>query len=186
MGSNKNGRVEKVCRNCEKVYSVKFSHSNRSTYCSKSCQAEAYKERYKGVNNPNYNKNVDRDYDGYVLSYKIGRIALHRLVAMEVLGLSKLPTGYQVHHRDCNINNNTPENLSLLSAADHRWLHKQFGNATLWAYCHGKISLEELCSWSTDPQKAETLLPLTLEKQIGVFKSDELLENLEVGNQQPS
>lgn len=46
--------------------------------------------------------------------------------------------------------------------------------------------VEKVCSWSTDPQKAETLLPLTLEKQIGIFKSDELLENLEVGNQQPS
>lgn len=176
MGSNKNGKVLKTCKCCQKEYEVKYSHRDRSKYCSKVCQATDFKQRYKGINNPNYNKNSDRDYDGYKLTYKDGRQALHKSVSLEVLNIKQIPIGYQIHHRDCNINNNLPENLCVLSASDHRWLHKQFGNATLWAYCNNKISLEELCSWSTDPEKTKYLLPLNLYLQIGIIKDCELLE----------
>lgn len=179
MGSNKNGKIDKICINCNNTYSVKYSHRERSKYCSKQCLAEHYKERYKGVNNPNFNKNVDRDYDGYILTYKDGRQALHKSVALEVLRLNNIPIGYHIHHRNCDINDNTKENLAVLSCSDHRWLHKQFGNASLWAFCTGKVSLEDLCSWSTDPTKAKILLETKIENQIGVFKDCELLENSE-------
>lgn len=176
MGSNKNGRVNKLCVECGKEYTARFSQRDRTKYCSKVCQAKNFKERYKGKNNPNYNKNINRDYDGYKLTYKDGRQPLHKSVTLEVLNLSEIPKGFHIHHRDCNINNNLPENLCVLSTSDHRWLHKQFGNATLWAYCTNKISLEELCSWSTDPDKANNLLPLNLYLQIGIIKDCELLE----------
>lgn len=186
MGSNKNGKVVIICKNCDIEYKVKLSHGPRSKYCSKQCQAEDYKKRYLGKNNPNFNKNLDRDYDGYKLSYKVGRITLHKLITLEYLKLNSIPKGFNIHHRDCNINDNTPENLAVLNYSDHRWIHKQFGNACLWAYCHNKIDLESLCSWSTDPERAKQILTTSLTTQIGVFKSHELLENLEEDNQQLS
>ena len=93
-----------------------------------------------------------------------------------------------MHHRDCNVDNNTPENLVLLINSEHRWLHKQFGSATLWAFINEKIKLETLLQWTDDIEKAKRLLPLNLleQKISGVFKSGELLENLEVDNQQLS
>ncbi len=54
------------------------------------------------------------------------------------------------------------------------------------AYSRGDISLDTLCEWSDNPDCARNLLTLTLEKQIGVFKSRELLENPEEDDQQPS
>lgn len=171
-------KQKKFVKIAKKTYKVKCSHRDRSSYCSKQCQAISYRDKYKGINNPNFNKNVDRDYNGYKLTYKTGsRESLHKLVVFETLNINSIPKGYNVHHRDCNINDNTPENLVVLSCSDHRWLHKQFGNATLWAYCNNKIELEKLCSWSTEPDRARKLLDINLYKQIGVFKSDKLLEN---------
>lgn len=34
-------------------------------------------------------------------------------------------------------------------------LHKQYGNATLWAFIHEKVKLEEIISWSNDPKKVK-------------------------------
>lgn len=48
--------------------------------------------------------------------------------------------------------------LALLSWSDHRWLHKNFGNATLWAYINNKVTLDEICSWCRDSEKAKILL----------------------------
>lgn len=51
---------------------------------------------------------------------------------------------------------------------------------------HGKITYEEVADWCSEPDKALKLFTLTLDKQIGVFKSRELLGNPEEDNQQPS
>jgi hypothetical protein len=96
---------------------------------------------------------------------RFGRIKLHHKVVFEYLDINKLPENYCVHHRDCEITNNSEENLLLITWSNHRWLHKNFGNATLWAYCHNKVSLEELCSWCKNPEKAKKLLPLNIIKQ---------------------
>lgn len=174
----------KECPTCLKLFKIKPSHSYRRKYCSKQCQGLAYTERYLGERNPNFkNKN---NVGGYELTYKVGREFIHRLIVKEYLNLSCLPKGYQVHHRDCNRCNNKINNLVLLNNSDHRWLHKQYGNATLWAYYNNKISKSELVSWSDDMIKAQRLLDLTIENQRGVFKSDELLEKPEMVNQQAS
>ena len=55
--------------------------------------------------------------------------------------------------------------LVLLSASDHRWVHNQFGNATLWAFYHKKIDLDSLIKWSNDPEKTKRILPLSIIKQ---------------------
>lgn len=122
------------------------------------------------------------DHDGYRLihSQTFGREKIHIAVAKEILGLTKIPKGYHVHHRDANYLNNDPENLCLLNLSDHRWVHSQFGSATLWAYMKNKVSLEQLVDWSNDKERAIKILPTNLFNQIGVFKSDELLENPEM------
>lgn len=171
------------CTNCNKKFHIKKSqikkyNRNMGIFCSMKCSTEYKKEYYLGKNNPNY-RGRQYDQDGYRINHypKTGREKEHRYVARTYLGLNKIPKGLIVHHRDCNIYNNIPENLVLLNSSDHRWLHKQFGNATLWAFCQDKIELESLISWSNDPEKTERLLPLNLIKQSGVFKLDELLES---------
>jgi hypothetical protein len=97
-------------------------------------------------------------------------IKLHQAVCCEVLGIEKIPKGLHVHHRDCDVMNNSPENLVVLNASDHKWLHKQYGIASLWAHFHGKIDSESLCDWSDDRQRARRLLDLKVTDQ----KAEEL------------
>lgn len=162
MGKRTYNRLKKrtnvECEVCKFLFEVKNSHINRRRYCSKICQAKAYEKRYLGQNNPNF-KNSFLDFSGYRVEYKdVGRVNVHRDIAKEVLGLTKLPKGYVVHHKDCNKINNIPENLILLTNSDHEWLHKQFGSAVLWAYENKKISLDILCEWSTNKEKTNKLL----------------------------
>lgn len=175
------------CDNCDKVFHKKPSDKTRTNFCSMKCMGEYRSKNALGSNNPNF-RNRMYDQDGYRLinSEKYGNKKLHHVIAYEILNITSIPKGYHVHHRDCNHLNNNSENLVLLNMSDHRWLHTQFGSATLWAYMNNKVSLDELVNWSNDKDKALRLLPLNLEAQIGVFKSDKLLESPEEGNQQPS
>lgn len=63
--------------------------------------------------------------------------------------------------------NNDPENLAVLTISDHKWLHKQFGVAVLWAFCRGRIESETLVAWSDDRERAKRLLPLNVRIQEG-------------------
>lgn len=77
------------------------------------------------------------------------------------MGIDNIPDAVHVHHRDCDVLNNDPMNLVALTTGDHIWLHKQYGNATLWAISHGKLSVSDAVSWSDDPSRASRLLTLT-------------------------
>lgn len=181
----KKQRHVKQCPTCLNDFELKKSHIDRRKYCSKTCQAVAYTTRYLGKNNPNC-RHRHEDLSGYKISHEGKTVAVHRMVAMEVLKIDTLPSGYQVHHRDCDVKNNDPENLALLSNSDHRWLHKQYGSATLWAFMRGLVDKATLVSWSNDFSRASQILDLNLTNQSVVFKSDELLETPEKDNQQPS
>lgn len=181
-------KVESSCSMCGKSVlrradRMKMEHH----FCSRECMGAFRKKQYVGENNPNF-RNRMYDSDGYRLihSKTIGREKLHIHLVKKALGLQKLPIGYHVHHRDCDHLNNNLSNLALLDKKDHQWLHRQYGSAVLWAYMNSKIDLETLVNWSNDTVKARKLLTLSIEQQIGVFKSDELLENPGEDNQQPS
>lgn len=173
---SKRGKVNTICTNCGNEFHQKESQKKRykrshGYFCSTKCVAEFRKKEYIGDKNPNW-KNINIGYDGYPLAYylpKFGKIKLHHKVVFEYLNINKIPDGYCVHHRDCNINNNDPENLVLLTHSDHKWLHKNFGNATLWAFFYGKIDLDTLVSWSRDVEKSKKLLPLSIKNQINTF-----------------
>lgn len=169
-------KVEKVCEHCGIVFLVKKSHFERRKCCSKECHNALLPEKHKGVGNPNF-KDRKLDSDGYIFCDD-SKIKKHIKVTMETLEITQIPSGYNVHHRDCNKLNNTPSNLVVLNTSDHVWLHKQFGHATLNAYVHNKIDLEIIANWSDNYIKSIKLLPLTIIEQSVVLKQGELLENL--------
>ena len=47
----------------------------------------------------------------------------HRYIAEFAYGTT-IPAGYVVHHRDCNAQNNAPENLAIITRAEHDALHR--------------------------------------------------------------
>lgn len=183
MGTDLKKKPNKACNECGKPIFRKNHRLKKhgNFFCNVACMALWKSKNSFGTNNPNF-RNKMYDYDGYriIHSEKIGRISVHKLVTFEILNINNIPKGHHIHHRDCNHLNNDPNNLVILTLSDHRWLHAQFGSAVLWAFCNNKIDLETLISWSNDKERAQKLLPLTIYNQIGVFKSDELLENPEM------
>lgn len=191
LGIYLKGKLNTKCTECGDMFHLKASSKKRykrtqGYFCSATCVAEYRKKAYLGKTNPNFRVDVTRDWDGYTLDYipKFGRIKLHHKIVFEYLNIEKLPKGYCVHHRDCNINNNDRVNLVLLNGSDHRWLHKQFGNATLWAYIHNKVAIKDLIAWSNDKKRAARLLPVSIvtQKESGVIKLGEFREKPEVVN----
>ncbi len=55
-GLSKRKRIKINCIVCNKVIEIIFSQKNRKKYCSKKCQHDHYKKRFKGKNNPFYKK----------------------------------------------------------------------------------------------------------------------------------
>lgn len=175
------------CSHCAKPFRVKASELDRrrntlGIHCSYKCSAESRKTKYTGVRNPNY-KGRSLDSDGYrvyvpAASHILGsrRVKLHFAVCCEVLGVAALPKGLHIHHRDCDVENNEPSNLVLLGISDHKWLHKQYGSATLWAMYHGKIDVRQLVYWSDDKFRAERLLGVSLLTQAEVLRGSSQVE----------
>lgn len=166
-GEHFRGKNNTNCTECGKDFHLKESSKKRykrsqGYFCSTKCVADFRKKAYIGEKNPNF-RNTERK-EGYLLGYlpKFGKIKLHHKVVFETLNIEKIPDTYCVHHRDCEIDNNDPDNLVLLTHSDHKWLHKNFGNASLWAYLNNKVTLETLCGWCKTPDKARRLLPLNI------------------------
>lgn len=156
------------CRECGTLFHRKPSQLAKVTtfgiLCSIPCFAKAKERLYLGENNPNF-RGRNFDEGGYrlispaaSLKLGLGKIKEHHAVVFGQLGIDKLPQSTNVHHRDCNILNNDPSNLQLMSGSDHRWIHKQYGSAALKAIAQGKVPLKEAVSWSDDPTRAWYLL----------------------------
>tara|TARA_R110000803_G_scaffold91785_1_gene159302 strand:+ start:482 stop:1018 length:537 start_codon:yes stop_codon:yes gene_type:complete len=156
-------------------------------FCSNTCVGE-FKSKgcYDGNKNPNY-KGRTEDSDGYTLREYVDcgsrvnglkRMKLHQAICCEALGVVKIGQGLHVHHRDCDVKNNDPKNLVVLLISDHKWIHKQFGSATLWAHYHGKVKTEQLISWSDNKDRASRLIDLNVLSQkatsIGMINEGEL------------
>lgn len=62
----------------------------------------------------------------YTGSVDKGKVAEHILVACEAAGLTQLPDGHVVHHKDEDKTNNHPDNLEIMlrgtHMVTHRWL----------------------------------------------------------------
>lgn len=141
------------CEVCGKRMYLKPYQRKRQQHwcCSMECMGKLRKTIYKGENNPNYN-NRGKDNpiwksDSKISSY--GYILIrqpdhpfkncddfvfeHRLVAEKYLlndensvivdGKKYLSPDYIVHHKDHNRQNNTPDNLAVMTLAEHSRLH---------------------------------------------------------------
>lgn len=165
------------CRECGKEFAKKASHATKNAwgnFCGMACLASAKSRMYSGRGNPNFRgRNFDTDgYRIYVPSLNEGgkSVKLHHKVVFDTFGIGKIPKGVHVHHRNCNVLENSPRNLQLMTASDHKWLHKQYGVATLSAIQSGKVSASEAASWSDDQIRAETLLMFDIQAQSIMYK----------------
>lgn len=81
-------------------------------------------EKYKFFNGNRYTKQEDGHYRGYHGKY------LHRDVWEFYNG--KIPRGYVIHHKDLNPENNSIENLQLMSSHEHRKLHNEIRQVEIY------------------------------------------------------
>ncbi len=168
------------CRECGTLFPQKRSQEKRSSawgsFCSPGCLSAFRARNTIGESNPNF-RGRNFDQHGYriftpqaSMGLGLGRMKLHHATALLAVGLKAIPPGLHVHHRDCDVTNNDPSNLAFMTISDHKWLHKQFGVATLRAITSGKLGFQVAASWSDDPLRAEGLLLAGVKAQ-GVFMS---------------
>lgn len=168
------------CGECGIKFHRKKSAQDRNKYwgnfCSVNCSSKFRSRILVGDKNPNFkNRNYDNDgYRIYVPQASLGlgfeKIKVHHAVTFESLGIRKIPDGYHVHHKDCNVENNDPLNLQLISNSDHKWIHKEYGSASLWALQESKIDASVMAQWSSDRDRAYFLLMSNLINQAEMLK----------------
>lgn len=168
-----------LCAECGTSFPLKKSQADKTVwgnFCSSACMSKARSRRAAGDGNPNW-KGRNYDHDGYKLftpqaslGLGFGKIKVHHAVSFSAVGITKMPKGMHVHHRDCNNQNNAAHNLQFLTISDHRWIHKQYGSATLWAIANGKIDISDAASWSDDPIRATGILFQDVESQGAIFR----------------
>lgn len=131
--------VKCVCQNCSKQFSVFPAYVKRGggKFCSKSCQVidqhkngtnKAARQREKH-HNWKGGRLIDRC--GYVrvlapehpMALGSGYVLEHVLVACKMIGRT-LRKNEVVHHKDENRQNNSPENLQVMTRGAHVRLHK--------------------------------------------------------------
>jgi HNH endonuclease len=81
-------------------------------------------------------------------AWKQGFVLQHRLVMEQVLG-RHLNDNEVVHHKNGNKHDNRPENLELMTSAEHSRLHHRTGRTLVTLAC-------ELCSKVFDREKRAT------------------------------
>ena len=180
------------CVVCNKIMNVKPSRLKRVKYgitCSKTCFGERQKVQMKG--DGNHQKGLKGDLNSSFKSdiritnygYRVIRVPNHpfrdhkdfmrehRLIVEQnytqfkseyfesIEGRPYLKRTIDVHHKDGNKLNNNPDNLAVMTRSEHTTLHNE----------------------------EKTIIRNTSDGRIiGVTKLDELLENPEGDNQQPS
>lgn len=141
----------------------KFLKKNYSKEYRKNRKVSSYKNSKLGDKNPMFNKlredhhnykGVVSDNKGYWMTLKpewyTGRknskhVFEHHVVVCSSLGITEVPKGWNVHHCDHNPQNNSFDNLVLLTMKDHMLLHKALKGATTiskestlkWVEAHG-------------------------------------------------
>lgn len=116
-----------------KNYSIDFRNKRKSI---------SYKNSKLGDKNPMKGKTKElhhnyigevSDGKGYIMCLKpewyTGRkgckhVFKHHIVMCELLGITEIPKGFNVHHIDKNPLNNNPNNLALLTSEAHTRLHQ--------------------------------------------------------------
>ena len=145
-------KIKKTCPICNKEFYVKKSQEKRRVCCSIACAGKYRSIYFCGDKNPNYR--------GYILENGIKSKSYlrykepYRKIVKDILRVKKLPKGYDIHHKDANPNNHSPENLILLPRNVHMLIHRWFGNILINALHTGKITKELFFSLYSPEQTA--------------------------------
>jgi hypothetical protein len=115
--------IKKTCEICGTVFRVPAWKIN-ARYCSATCRQSG---NSRSPARKAYNDQIRGSGVGYV---KEGGVHQHRLVAELKLG-RPLRKDEVVHHRDGNQQNNTPENLAIITRQAHALIH-------LYGACEGR------------------------------------------------
>lgn len=128
-------KISKICEVCGKEFKVKPSHKDNRRTCSTECKYKLLEEHLKtlsgkGLDSVNWKGGRYITPTGYAMVYAPGNpmansrgyVREHRLVMSEKIG-RVLRKDEEVHHIDGNKLNNSPENLQLMTKAEHTALH---------------------------------------------------------------
>lgn len=114
--------VDQTCKQCGKPFALLVSRVARGDgdFCSQSCHAASR----TAERNPFYRGGVLLDGHGYrrVLVGKNRYVYEHRLVAATIIGRPLLKHE-AVHHRNGIRDDNRPDNLEVMTRAEHSRLH---------------------------------------------------------------
>lgn len=111
----------------------------------KARKSKVYSLSKTGAKNPCFGKHAHNyegvpvsDNKGYLMvlkpSWYTGRkkssyVFEHSVVMCLHMGITEIPAGYCVHHKDLNPTNNRIENLILLTTTEHQQLHSRLRRA---------------------------------------------------------
>ena len=106
--------IIKVCPVCGKKFSTLKGHKREKIVCSHSCSNTYFRS---GKNNPNYVNGMAGESEYRVICFK------HHEKKCIICGFDII---VEVHHVDCNKNNNQPNNLVPLCPNHHRMFHSRY------------------------------------------------------------
>lgn len=127
----------KPCEQCHKTFRPK---SSRVRYCGRACSAKASglaKRKGPHLNAKGYVVLYEPDHP---MAMKTGYVLEHRKVAAEMVGRMLQPDEV-VHHRNEIKTDNRPENLAVLTKADHDRIPKPPPKPIECPHCGGKIKV---------------------------------------------
>lgn len=116
--------VTRPCPWCGKEFTTSPSQAKRVRFCSWECQIEGRSKT--AIDRWHNGRRVRKNDDGYLMvyqpdhpsAYKDGWMLEHRLVAEQTIGRALTPDEH-VHHVNGVKDDNTPDNLAVLSPGEH-------------------------------------------------------------------
>lgn len=106
--------IEKTCPICNTKFKTQKNHKREKTVCSRSCSNTYFRS---GENNPNYKDGFDGDKRYRKICFKYHQ---------KKCCICEFDHIIEVHHMDCNKNNNNPNNLIPLCPNHHRMFHSRY------------------------------------------------------------